>query len=168
MKLEYAFLKEDPNYIIYNDGRLFSIKSGKFIKPSEYTGGYLEYHIYTNGKLFAKSVHRFVAEYFVENKDPINYNEVNHKDENKKNNNADNLEWCDRKYNTHYSRTWEKSAELNQKKVTKCDINTHEIIEIYDSVRKASKANNCTEQNIGQVARGRQKSACGYFWKFIE
>ena len=168
MILEFAFLKEDPNYIIYNDGRLFSIKSGKFIEPNEYTGGYLKYNIYTKGKRFSKSVHRLVAEYFVENRNPIDCNEVNHIDENKKNNSMDNLEWCNRKYNVYYSKTWEKASEANQKRVAKCDINTHEIIEIYDSIRKASKANNCTEQNIGRVTKGKQKSACGYFWKLIE
>ena len=38
---------------------------------------------------------------FVSN--PNNYNEVNHIDEDKSNNNADNLEWCDRQYNQEHS-----------------------------------------------------------------
>ena len=49
------------------------------------------------------SVHRLVAIAFVDNPQPTKYREVNHKDENPANNNADNLEWCDRKYNMNYN-----------------------------------------------------------------
>ena len=45
-------------------------------------------------------VHRLVAEAFIDN--PNNYNYINHKDENKLNNKANNLEWCTPYYNTHY------------------------------------------------------------------
>lgn len=162
--LRHAFLEEKPNYIIYNDGRLFSIKSGKFIKPTAYTGGYLRYHIYIDGKNTVYKVHRLVAKYFVHNPNPEIYNEVNHKDGNKTNNNADNLEWCDRKYNIHYSKTWENARLANQIRVAKCDIKTHEILEIYDSIKIASKANNCSAQNICGVIKGKHKSACGYYW----
>jgi hypothetical protein len=45
-------------------------------------------------------IHRLVAEHFVEN--PNGYEFVNHKDENKLNNHADNLEWCTKQYNRKY------------------------------------------------------------------
>ena len=48
------------------------------------------------------SVHRLVAMAFVNNPNPDKYKEVNHIDENKLNNNADNLEWCTRSYNQKY------------------------------------------------------------------
>lgn len=165
--LKHAFLRENPNYIIYNDGKLFSIKSGKFIKPTYCTGGYLEYVLYINGKYRAYKVHRLVAQYFVKNPDSTKYYEVNHIDGNKENNNDFNLEWCDRIYNTYYSKTWENASKANQIRIAKCDIKTHEILEIYDSIRIASKANNCSEQNIGQVLRGKQLSAKGYYWKKV-
>lgn len=165
--LKYAFLKENPNYIIYNNGTVFSIKSGRFIRPTHYTGGYLQYGLQVNGKRKPYKAHRLVAEYFVFNPYPDKYNEVNHKDGNRENNNADNLEWCDRKYNVHYSRTWETMCASNQIRIAKCDIKTHEILETYNSIRIASKANNCSEQNIGQVIRGVQLSAKGYYWKKV-
>lgn len=47
-------------------------------------------------------IHRIVAQAFVEN--PKGYDEINHIDENPANNNASNLEWCDRKYNMNYGK----------------------------------------------------------------
>lgn len=165
--LQYAFLRENPNYIIYNNGTVFSIKSGKFIKPTHYTGGYLQFGLYVNGKYRAYKAHRLVAEYFVFNPKPEIYNEVNHKDGNKENNNDYNLEWCDRKYNTHYSKTWENANIANQIPIAKCNKNTHEIIQIYPSIKIAAQENNCTLQNISQVIRGVQLSAKGYYWKKV-
>ena len=162
--LKYAYLRENPNYIIYNDGRLFSVKSGKFLIPNTYANGYLKYDICTNGKRTTYKIHRLVAQYFVPNPKPEIYNEVNHKDGDRTNNNADNLEWCDRKYNTYYSKTWEIANKANQIRVAKCDIKTHEILEVYDSIRIAAYKHNCTECNIGRVINGKQLSAKGYYW----
>ena len=46
-------------------------------------------------------VHRLVAEAFIPN--PNNFPIINHKDENPSNNIAENLEWCDYKYNNTYN-----------------------------------------------------------------
>lgn len=45
-------------------------------------------------------VHRLVAIAFIDN--PGGYDQINHKDENKKNNDVSNLEWCDCIYNNNY------------------------------------------------------------------
>ena len=45
-------------------------------------------------------VHRLVANAFIDN--PLNLPEINHIDENKTNNHAQNLEWCTTQYNLTY------------------------------------------------------------------
>lgn len=52
-------------------------------------------------------IHRLVAKAFIDN--PNKYEQVNHKDENKLNNNANNLEWCDLNYNINYGTSHARS-----------------------------------------------------------
>lgn len=53
------------------------------------------------------SIHRLVATAFIPN--PNRLPEINHKDCNTKNNNVNNLEWCDRSYNVTYNGCRDKS-----------------------------------------------------------
>ena len=54
-------------------------------------------------------IHRLVAKAFLPNEN--NLPEVNHKDENKLNNCADNLEWCTREYNINYGTAIERKRQ---------------------------------------------------------
>lgn len=89
------------DYTIYDDGTIIGPERGK-LKQRENEDGYMEV---TLGNLKNRhsrvKVHRIIAEQFVPN--PNNLPEVNHKDYNRKNNNADNLEWCSHEYNVKYS-----------------------------------------------------------------
>lgn len=73
---------------------------GKTLKLLECTNGYLMIKLHKNGIIKNILVHRLVAEAFI----PVveGLSEVNHKDEDKKNNSVDNLEWCSKKYNNNY------------------------------------------------------------------
>jgi hypothetical protein len=64
------------------------------------TYGYPIVMLHLDGKRKTRTVHRLVAETFIPN--PQNFKQVNHKDENKRNNHVDNLEWCDTQYNSAY------------------------------------------------------------------
>lgn len=89
------------DYIIHSTRKQTYLKEGCNIKPF-YSCKYLRIKLWINGKSHSKTIHRLVATYFVPNPNPDVFTEVNHKDENRLNNRADNLEWCSRKYNMDY------------------------------------------------------------------
>ena len=83
-------------YQVSNTGKVRDLKN--HIK-SVYKNnkGYVCLSLYYNGKTYHPTVHRLVAKAFIPN--PNNYEQVNHKDCNKENNSAENLEWCNQRYN---------------------------------------------------------------------
>ena len=98
-------IKNCDGYFIESNGDVYSNKKGYLVKLNPYIdskGNYLSIKLITNNKRRKGFlIHRLVAEHFIDN--PMNLPEVNHKDNNKRNNNVDNLEWCTRKYNLEQS-----------------------------------------------------------------
>jgi hypothetical protein len=90
------------DYIINENGTIFSKKRNKYLKLNNDGQGYLK--VIINGKNYR--IHRLVAGKYIPN--PNDLPCVNHKDGNRQNNNVENLEWCDHINNCQ---TWNK---LNQ------------------------------------------------------
>lgn len=88
------------NYEISSNGLLRKADTQELIKIT-YSGnsGYTLMHLHMNGKKYHTSIHRLVAFAFVQNPDPVNRTQVDHKDGNKLNNCASNLEWVTPKEN---------------------------------------------------------------------
>ena len=80
-----------PKYLIYDDGRIWSKKYGKFLIPQMTTDLYHRVGLYENGNYKKFLVHRLVALHYIPN--PENKPEVDHKDHNRTNNQASNLRW---------------------------------------------------------------------------
>lgn len=113
----------EGSYSVSNLGRVKSLKrpwrkKDRILNPSTDNYGYPIVSI--KGK--TKTVHRLVAKAFIPN--PLNLPEVNHKDEVKTNNKAENLEWCTTQYNLTYgSRLDCARGERNEKhKLTATDV----------------------------------------------
>lgn len=88
-------------YQFFTDGRVYSKKFKRFLRPSCNGRGYLRYNLYgSDGKYHTVYLHRIVAS-FIPN--PHGYTEVNHVDGDKRNNRRSNLEWCDRSHNHIHS-----------------------------------------------------------------
>lgn len=90
------------DYILYEDGRIYSNKVNRFLRPTFDKKGYMVVSL-TNEKRKSKQykLHRLLALSFIPN--PNNLPQVNHKDGNKGNNSLNNLEWCDNSYNQLHS-----------------------------------------------------------------
>lgn len=109
-------------YGVSDDGKVYSfVKRGNSSCLSEVPKekkcyishcGYLQVLLKIDGRQKLCLVHRLVAEMFVYN--PDNLNEINHKDENKLNNIADNLEWCTHWYNCNYGTRTTRASEAYQ------------------------------------------------------
>lgn len=93
-------------YQVSNFGRVRSLghdkwHKGKVLKHHiDGKGCYFMVNLHKNNKMQHFNIHRLVACAFIPN--PNNYPCVNHKDECKTNNCANNLEWCDYSYNALY------------------------------------------------------------------
>ena len=81
------------------DGK--QLKKGKVLSPAIDKYGYSSCALSKHNKLKSIRVHRLVAFAWLDN--PNNWNEVNHKDGNKQNNNVDNLEWSTRSLNIRHA-----------------------------------------------------------------
>lgn len=93
------------DYEVSDTGLVRSLKNGRkrILSPGKNQWGYLHVNLCRNGKAKHMYVHRLVADAFIPN--PLGLPTVNHKDENKLNNNAENLEWLtmgdNNRYGTH-------------------------------------------------------------------
>jgi hypothetical protein len=124
---------------------------------------------YVNCTARTHYVHRLVAEAFIPN--PDNLPEVNHKDEDRFNNHADNLEWRTRGYNQNYGtvvqRIRKTSARTRGRAIIQMDLNGNEI-QKFPSLHEAGRQMGIGVAAIANVCLGKQKTSCGFTFKFAD
>jgi hypothetical protein len=149
-------------YYVSNFGRIRN-KENVF-NPSPHNG---YYNVTINKK--TKAIHIIVAELFVENPKPGEYNIVNHIDANKLNNKAENLEWVNQQINMQHA------ADLNlngmQKRVVHYnDDNT--IIKVYENPTKVKEELKIGKKSIYDCCLGRtnicRKGKTAYRFKYFD
>jgi hypothetical protein len=151
------------NYEAYSNGKIGSIRSAKYLKPSIVSGYYMV-TLCKKNKQYTKSVHRIIAETFISN--PGNKTLVNHKNCNKLDNRLENLEWVTPSENSIHAcvnnlNTREKSVEQYSKK--------GELLNTYRSIRAAARAVNKPkngDSSIIYACQGKIKTAYGFLWKY--
>lgn len=165
--------KEIPSYLGYfitNDGIVYSLKTGKYIKLSN-QNGYYTVMLYKSDKAYQKCVHKLVAQTYLEKKDEDAC--VNHKNGNKKDNRVENLEWCTKSHDVKHA----LSTGLNpgrKRAVVQIRVKYRtKHKETYPSLAKASKATginagaictSCQERTL--IGAGRKATRSGKVYKF--
>lgn len=145
-------------YEVSNCGRIKSKRFNRILKPS--TSGEYNHICLCNGENKKdRSVHRIVAEAFVDN--PRNLEVINHIDENKRNNHAENLEWCTTQYNSTYGvGSLSRNSKVNQYSYD------GEFIKQWDRIKDAAEYYGIKYQGISRCCRGLRKHCYGFIWKY--
>ena len=140
--------------------------SGRVLKPLHSQGDYCYVHLFDkDGTSTNHKVHRLVAKAFVPNPDSLN--EVNHIDEDKDNNRADNLEWCKHVDNCNHGTRNERSAVKRGIQVEQLTLDGHHVA-FYQSACEASRQTGIARKGINDCCRRHIKTAGGYLWKYKE
>lgn len=123
-------------YQVSNLGKIKNVKRNKIKKATLNKDGYYVVKLSKNNKKKVYLIHRLVAKEFIENKN--NYDIVNHKDENKINNKAENLEWCTTKYNNNYgTRMYKYNTKkyINEALILLKSGKTKDVIDILEKLK---------------------------------
>lgn len=146
----------------------------RILKPVKDKVGYLQVNLWEDGKMKHFYVHRLVASAFVQNNSIFN-TEINHKNEIKSDNRAENLEWCDRQYNNNFG-TRNEMAGKSISKAKKGVYNTKiskpvkclETGVIYPSSIEIKRKFGFAYQSICACCRGEIKTAYKFHWKWAD
>ena len=173
-------------YKVSNLGRILSLdyrNTGKpgLMNPSTDKDGYFKVGLSKNGKTKKCSVHRLIAETFLEN--PENLPEVNHKDEDKTNNfvflNEDgtvdeeksNLEWKNHRDNcNHGTRNERVSKALTNGKKSKRVLQlslSGDLIREWESTQECGR-NGFDQSAVANCCLGKQKTHKGFRFMYAE
>lgn len=123
-------IKGYERYEVDTNGVVYSQK-GNPLKFHVNHNGYCMVCLCTNGETKGFGIHQLVARQFIENDDPLNKTQVNHKDGNKQNNHVENLEWATAKENMRHSvdilGNYLEDKNANARTIYGVDIKTHEV-----------------------------------------
>ena len=155
-------------YKVSDKGNIYSVErissqgnkwGGITLKPRYDKHGYFRVTLYKNGKQKTRFIHRLVAEAFIPN--PNGYSEINHRDENKINNYAENLEWCTIKQNNNHGTRTERASQTKCKKVRAINVETGEIL----TFNSAKEAHSKGYPSASEACRGVYNAGGGNLYK---
>lgn len=175
------------DYEVSSHGQVRNMKTGRILKLTSRKDGYLCATLYKNKKHKVFLVHRLVAIMFLPNQNDLP--QVNHINEDKTNNIITNLEWVSEKQNVNHGTRNERASNtliqtLSQEQVKqkmrnakqgkyngKKNPNAHKVLcvetgKIFDTVQDACEW--CGRKCVSQCCRGKQKTAGGYHWQYVD
>lgn len=152
-----------------NGSQFEQCRKGRIIRQLARRHGYLAVFLYKDGERIQVSVHRLVAEAFCEKKQGAT--EVNHKNEIKTDNRAENLEWVTHKENTNYGTAQQRRSEKTRNNERSTPIRQKtldgEVVKEYPSIAEAFRQTGCGKGNIHKCLKGTYSHAYGYKWEYV-
>lgn len=165
-------------YFISDDGKLYSTRSKKFLRPARDRYGYLYYVISIDGKRMTLKAHRLVAKAFIPN--PENKPTVNHRNGIRHDNRVFNLEWATELEQAHDPLTRANFLQVaantdyqamgavrNFGRKKTAVYRDGELLGIYGSLRKAAKTHNVNYSKASECANGNRKMAGGVQFCYV-
>lgn len=162
-------IKNYDNYDVYEDGRIYSYKRNKFLKPQTRPNGYQQVKLVDNeGNAKWHLVHRVVWEAFSGEPIPSGM-QINHIDEKKDNNIRSNLELVSPKQNINYGSRNSRAAKAISKQVGA--FKNNELVMTFPSTREAHRQGFC-QADVGACCRNcfnrpGNNIYKGYEWRYI-
>ena len=178
-------------YFVTDSGKVLSEYKGNFkwLKPCKCRGGYLQVHLYKEGKTYKKKAHRLVAEAFIDN--PENKPCVDHINGVRDDNRVCNLRWCTQQENNNFPLAKKNKSEAlkgrqspmkgkpspmkgkpkpegagKQPKQVIQYTKKGVLIATYYSTSEASRKTGVNQGNISSACNGKLSSAGGFKWKY--
>lgn len=151
-----------------NNGKISTrLRKGRVMKQTIVQNGYCV--VTLCGK--RKYVHRIIAETFIPNPDNLPY--INHKSEIKTENSAENLEWCDPKYNVNYGSGKEKNSKKQKNSPMKSLVVEQytidgKLVKVWPSLHEIRRVLNKSISYVQACCRNKAHTAYGFVWKYKE
>lgn len=173
--MEWRDIKGYPDYMVSDEGQVYSMKSNRLLTASKHVGDYRVVSLSRDKKKHTLLIHRLVYETFVGSV-PKGM-QVNHKDEDKSNNRLDNLELLTPKENSNYGTRNQRIVESNRqwrkarRKMFGRPVLQYNrdgvLIRRWEAIAEAEKQGFC-KTGIGRCCRGDMKTYKGYRWEYAD
>lgn len=180
------------DYEVSDLGEIKSLKTseGKILKPQKLNSGYLFVNLCKNGAIYHKTVHRLVAEAFIEN--PENKPFIDHINGIRNDNRVCNLRWCTHKENMNFELCRKRMSDAKKGKVLSEEtkrkmseahkgeskphfekrINQYtldgEFIKTWKSTMEIERTLGYIHNNISNACKGKLKTAYGHKWSYYK
>lgn len=155
-------------YEVSNNGnvrRIYKTREPRQLKKIVNKDGYHQVRLSVRNDAKTVRVHRLVAMEFVPN--PNGFPVINHKDEDKLNNAADNLEWCTVKHNTNYNDMPKRRCKSLERAITQMTLDG-DIVKEWPSRAEIERQLGYSGGNITMCCKGRQKTGYGFLWAYSD
>lgn len=152
------------NYEVFENGKIWSYKRSKFLKPLTLQSGYQMVTLTDNeGKKKSYYVHRVVYEAVTGEQIPEGY-EINHISEAKDENFFENLQLLTHKQNINYGSRTERSAKAHSKQVGA--FKNNELVMTFTSTIEAER-NGFESSSVVKCCNGKLKTHKGFEWRYL-